>query len=164
MRSEDFHGEMKDLPNGVSNLDARVRGELWTREQTPKTPNACAKSGAERTRSPVIPSKATVHNFTKSHHLLSAYSRRAHPECQKKKNLFNSITRLAYAEPAFSDGLWGPRVARLNDVVEVVAHGDEQVEEQLPASIAVHVAAALFHLGLHGAAPLEGLAAPDDER
>jgi len=64
-----------------------------------------------------------------------------------------------------SDRLWRPRAARVNDVVEVVAHGDKQVEKQFPTSFAVHVAAAaLLHLGLHGAAALEGLAAPDDER
>jgi hypothetical protein len=62
-----------------------------------------------------------------------------------------------------SDGLGRPGVGRVNDVVEVVAHGDKQVEEELPASLAVHVAAALFHLGLHGAAALERLAAADDE-
>ena len=46
----------------------------------------------------------------------------------------------------------------------MVTHGDEQVEEEFPASWPEHFAAAGFlHLGLHGAAALEGLAAPDDE-
>lgn len=54
-----------------------------------------------------------------------------------------------------SDRLGSPSVAQLDDVVEVVAHGHEQVEEEL--------AAAALHLGLHGAAALERLAAADDE-
>jgi hypothetical protein len=36
----------------------------------------------------------------------------------------------------------------------VIAHGDEEIEEQSPA---------FFHLHLHGAAPLESVPAPDDE-
>ena len=43
----------------------------------------------------------------------------------------------------------------LHDVVDVVAHGNEQVEEQLRV--------ALLHLHLHRAAAFEGLAAADDE-
>lgn len=43
----------------------------------------------------------------------------------------------------------------LHDVVDVIAHGDEQVKE--------HLCAALLHLHLHCAAALEGLAAADDE-
>ena len=54
-----------------------------------------------------------------------------------------------------SDSPRGASVAHVDDVVEVVAHGDEQVEEQL--------AAAGFHLSLHGAAALECLAAADDQ-
>jgi len=42
-----------------------------------------------------------------------------------------------------------------DDVVEVVGHGDKQVKEKLAASA--------FHLGLHGAAPLEGMATADNE-
>lgn len=41
------------------------------------------------------------------------------------------------------------------DVVHVVAEGDKEVKEQLAASVE--------HLGLHGAAALEGIAAADDE-
>jgi len=65
-------------------------------------------------------------------------------------------------QPSLSNSLWCPRVARINDVVEVVAHGDKEVEEQLPAALAVDLTVtALLHLGLHGAAPLEGLAGMD---
>lgn len=56
------------------------------------------------------------------------------------------------------------RIARVNDVVKVVTHGNEQVEEKFPTTLSIHVAAAaLFHFGLHRAAALEGLAAADDE-
>lgn len=41
------------------------------------------------------------------------------------------------------------------DVVDMIAEGNEQVEEELGAAIE--------HLELHGTAPLEGAAAPDDE-
>lgn len=41
------------------------------------------------------------------------------------------------------------------DVVDMVAQGDEQVEEELGAAVQ--------HLELHGAAALEGAAAADDE-
>lgn len=41
------------------------------------------------------------------------------------------------------------------DLVDVVAQGDEQVEEELGSAVE--------HLGLHGAAALEGGAAADDE-
>lgn len=41
------------------------------------------------------------------------------------------------------------------DVIHVVAQGNEEVEEQLRA--------AAEHLQLHGAAPLEGAAAADDQ-
>lgn len=44
---------------------------------------------------------------------------------------------------------------RAGDVVNVVAEGDKKIEEQLAASVE--------HLGLHGAAALEGVAAADDE-
>lgn len=44
---------------------------------------------------------------------------------------------------------------RAGNVVNVVAEGDKEVEEQLAASVE--------HLGLHGAAALEGVAAADDE-
>lgn len=47
------------------------------------------------------------------------------------------------------------RVAHVNDVVEVVAHGHKQVKEQFAASS--------FHLSLHGAAALESLATADDQ-
>jgi len=46
-------------------------------------------------------------------------------------------------------------IGDINDVVQVVAHGNEQIEEQL--------AAACLHLSLHGAAALERLAATYDE-
>jgi hypothetical protein len=49
----------------------------------------------------------------------------------------------------------GAGVCDVNDVVEVVAHGDKEVEEEL--------AAAGLHLSLHGAAALKGFAAADDE-
>src|ERR1700712_2166686 len=39
-----------------------------------------------------------------------------------------------------SDRLWCPSIAHLHDVVQVVAHGHEQVEEKFTAS---------FHLRLH---------------
>lgn len=54
-----------------------------------------------------------------------------------------------------SDSLWCTSVGNVNDIVKVVAHGHKQVEEQL--------AAARLHLGLHGSAALEGLAAADDQ-
>lgn len=57
-----------------------------------------------------------------------------------------------------SDSPWAAPVPRLNDVVEVVAQRDKQIEKQFRAL------SALFHFCLHGAASLEGLAAPDDER
>jgi len=41
-----------------------------------------------------------------------------------------------------------------SEVVHVVAHGDEEVEEEL---------AALLHLDLHGATSLEGVPASNDE-
>lgn len=44
---------------------------------------------------------------------------------------------------------------RAGDVVNMVAEGDKEVEEQLAASVE--------HLGLHGAAALESVAAADDE-
>lgn len=44
---------------------------------------------------------------------------------------------------------------RGRDVVDMVAQGDEQVEEQLGAAVE--------HLELHGAAALERAPAPDDE-
>lgn len=44
---------------------------------------------------------------------------------------------------------------RAGDVVDVVTESDKEVEEQLAASVE--------HLGLHGAAALEGVAAADDE-
>jgi hypothetical protein len=43
-------------------------------------------------------------------------------------------------KPRLSDGLRRPHVARVDDVVEVVAHGNKQVEKELPAALAVHVA------------------------
>ena len=43
----------------------------------------------------------------------------------------------------------------LHDIVNVIAHRDKQVKE--------HLRAALLHLHLHRAAPLEGLAAANDE-
>lgn len=46
-------------------------------------------------------------------------------------------------------------ISDVDDVVQVVAHGNEQVEEQL--------AAAGLHLSLHGAATLKRLAAADDQ-
>ena len=51
---------------------------------------------------------------------------------------------------------WRPAGAELRQVVNVVAERDEEVKE--------HLRAALLHLHLHRAAPLEGLAAADDER
>lgn len=54
-----------------------------------------------------------------------------------------------------SDSLWRPSIADVNDIVQVVAHGYKQVEEEL--------AAARLHLGLHGPAPLKGLATADDQ-
>jgi len=54
-----------------------------------------------------------------------------------------------------SDSLWRASIAHVNDVVEVIAHGYKQVEEEL--------AAARLHLGLHGPAALKGLAAADDQ-
>jgi len=76
------------------------------------------------------------------------------------------ITRkpISHHFPNPSDCLRSANIARLDDVIQVVAHGNKQVEEELAASRSIHVATALFHLGLHGAAALEGLAAPDDER
>jgi hypothetical protein len=53
------------------------------------------------------------------------------------------------------DSLWRTSIAHVNDVVEVVAHGHEQVKEKF--------AATSFHLSLHGAAALEGLATANDE-
>lgn len=44
---------------------------------------------------------------------------------------------------------------RAGDVVNVVAESNKEVKEELAASIE--------HLGLHGAAALEGIAAADDE-
>lgn len=51
-------------------------------------------------------------------------------------------------EPALS-ATWA------GDVVHVVAESDKEIEEQLAASVE--------HLGLHGTAALEGVAAADDE-
>lgn len=59
------------------------------------------------------------------------------------------------SQPYPSDGPWGSSVGRINNVVKVVAHGDEQVEKEL--------AAASLHLSLHCSAPLESLPAADDE-
>ncbi|KAL2278252.1 hypothetical protein FJTKL_14528 [Diaporthe vaccinii] len=51
----------------------------------------------------------------------------------------------------------GALVPHLDDVVEVVAQRDKEVKVQFAAL------SSLLHLGLHGARPLEGLAAPDDQ-
>lgn len=50
-----------------------------------------------------------------------------------------------------------PRRANVpvNDIIEVIAHGDKKVKEQL--------AATSLHLSLHGTATLKRLAAADDE-
>lgn len=53
------------------------------------------------------------------------------------------------------DGLGRLAVADLDNVIDVVAHSDEEVKEHL---------AAYLHLRLHGAAALEGASAADDQR
>jgi len=55
---------------------------------------------------------------------------------------------------ASSYSLGSAAIGNINDVVQMIAHGDEQVKEQL--------AATRLHLGLHRAAALESLAAAND--
>jgi len=49
----------------------------------------------------------------------------------------------------------GVDVANLRDIIDVIAHGHEEVEEELRVT--------LLHLHLHRAAAFESLAATDDK-
>ena len=62
---------------------------------------------------------------------------------------------LVKSEPSCESALRESGLPSSGDVVDVVAKRHEQVEEELRATVE--------HLELHGAAPLEGAAAADDE-
>lgn len=165
-RSEDFHVNEKS-PKWC--FQSWSSGEL-VREKRQTHNAGCPRRSREDTDPDIRPTNPKSKNINAL--IAAPYLR---PKRQKNLLLHSAEPKAGIAcntdpvphiKPGVpsSDSLRCSRVARIDDVVEVVAHGNEQVEEQLPASLAVHVAAAFFHLGLHGAAPLEGLAAPDDER
>jgi len=52
------------------------------------------------------------------------------------------------------DGFRGASVARIHNVIDMVAHGHEQVKEQFPPNL---------HFHLHGSTTLKGLPTTDDQ-
>lgn len=53
------------------------------------------------------------------------------------------------------DGLRGANAVHIRNVINMIAHGDEQVEKQFPSHL---------HFHLHCTTTLEGFPAADDER
>jgi len=83
-------------------------------------------------------------------------------EFQRRKRLRGLCSVIAVHSTQFEviggkdlDGFRGARIRHIHNIVNVVAHGDEQVEEQFPPK---------FHFHLHGSTALECLTAADDQR